>query len=77
MVRIEIIKSDYFGYWESRGWSDDARISLERDWSIHAILFSVSFIFGVTFVMTGLKFPKTYNIFNVGKIRRDISLTSF
>jgi len=63
LVRIDIVESDYIGFWESRGWSDFARISFERDWSLHATLFSISFMFGVASIMTGLKFSKTSELF--------------
>ncbi|MFX1477102.1 MAG: molybdopterin-dependent oxidoreductase, partial [Promethearchaeota archaeon] len=36
LVRIEIVNYDYIGYWESRGWSDDASITPLSDWIWHA-----------------------------------------
>ena len=63
LIRISIVETDHIGFWESRGWNDNARISIERDWSVHAILFSISFMFGVASMMTGLKFSRESEYF--------------
>ncbi len=63
VVRIEAVDYDYKGFWETRGWNDYAKISFERDWSVHAILFSISFMFGVASIMTGLRYSKTTDTF--------------
>lgn len=55
IVRIEIVNYDYIGYWESRGWSDDASITPFSDWIWHAVLLSISLVFGGIAIMTGLK----------------------
>ncbi|MFX1490462.1 MAG: molybdopterin-dependent oxidoreductase, partial [Promethearchaeota archaeon] len=55
LVRIEIVNYDYIGYWESRGWSDDASITPLSDWIWHAALLSISFIFGGFAYISGLK----------------------
>ena len=63
IVRIEIVETDHIGFWESRGWNDNARFAIERDWSVHAILFSISLLFGVASMMTGLKLSRNSEIF--------------
>ncbi len=63
LIKIDIVETDYIGFWESRGWNDNARFSIERDWSVHALLFSISFMFGVASMMTGLKFSRTSILF--------------
>lgn len=55
VVRIEIVNYDYIGFWESRGWSDDASITPLSDWIWHAILLSISLFFGGIAIISGLK----------------------
>ncbi len=55
VVRMEIVNYDYIGFWESRGWSDDASITPFSDWIWHAVLLSISLLFGGVAIMTGLK----------------------
>ncbi len=55
ITRIEVVTYDYIGFWESRGWDDDALRTPLSDWVLHAILFSTSFIFGGLAVISGLK----------------------
>jgi hypothetical protein len=55
VVGMEIVNYDYKGYWESRGWSDDASITPLSDWIWHAMLLSISFLFGGIALMSGLK----------------------
>ena len=55
IVRIEIVIYDYIGFWESRGWSDDASITPLSDWILHSILLSISLLFGGLAVISGLK----------------------
>ncbi len=38
VTHIEIVDYDYRGFWESRGWSDNALISPPTDWFYHSIL---------------------------------------
>jgi hypothetical protein len=45
LVEIKLVDYDYKGYWESRGWSDDARRVDLSDWLPHAVLLSVGFVF--------------------------------
>jgi hypothetical protein len=53
--RIEVVDYDYKGYWESRGWDDDAELASYSDWGMHAILLSIGFIFGGLSVISGYK----------------------
>ncbi|MFX0090516.1 MAG: molybdopterin-dependent oxidoreductase [Candidatus Hodarchaeota archaeon] len=64
VMRIEVVDYDHLGYWESYGWSDDARFPPERDWKLHALLLSISFIFGSLALMSGLKFSVVVDIFH-------------
>jgi len=60
VVRIEIVNYDYLGFWENRGWSDDAyypAISdrFAFDWTSHAVLLAISFLLGGIALISGLK----------------------
>jgi len=55
VIRIEIVNYNYLGYWESRGWSDDAHYTATSDWILHATLLAISFLFGGIALMSGLK----------------------
>lgn len=45
VTSIELAAYDYEGYWESRGWNDDARMTELGGWLPHAVALSVGFIF--------------------------------
>ncbi len=53
VVKIEIVDYDYIGYWESRGWNDNAQLAPISDWVVHAMLFSVAFMFGGLSMVSG------------------------
>ena len=55
ITQIEIVNYDYLGYWETRGWSDNASNSPISDWILHAFLFSFSFVLGGIAMISGLK----------------------
>ncbi|MFX0001398.1 MAG: molybdopterin-dependent oxidoreductase [Candidatus Hodarchaeota archaeon] len=55
VVRIEIVNYDYIGFWESRGWSDNAYRTPFTDWILHAELLAISFLLGGIALMSGLK----------------------
>ncbi|MFW9997822.1 MAG: molybdopterin-dependent oxidoreductase [Candidatus Odinarchaeota archaeon] len=55
IVEIEVVDYDYLGFWETRGWSDNASQTLFKDWILHAILFSIAFLFGGFSIVSGLK----------------------
>jgi len=63
IVRIEVVDYDHKGYWESRGWNDDAELSTFTDWGVHAILLSVGFILGGLALISGYKGSKGSTIF--------------
>jgi hypothetical protein len=63
VYRIEVVNYDYKGYWESRGWSDYARISSPNDWRLHATLLSISFLLGTLAAISGEKLSPTTNRF--------------
>lgn len=56
IVRVEVVDHDYIGFWESRGWDDVAERSQFSDWIIHALLLSISFLFGGLAMVSGLKY---------------------
>ncbi|MFX0062216.1 MAG: molybdopterin-dependent oxidoreductase [Candidatus Hermodarchaeota archaeon] len=60
---IEIVDYDYRGFWETVGWSDDAKFTTTSDWRLHAILLSISFLFGGLSLMAGFKFSSTNDFF--------------
>ena len=55
IVKIEVVEYDYIGFWESRGWSDNAMRTNFSSWITHAYLFSISFIFGGLAFISGQK----------------------
>jgi hypothetical protein len=63
VYRIEVVDYDYRGYWESRGWSDYARISTPNDWRLHATLLSISFLLGTLAAISGVKLSPTMTNF--------------
>jgi len=46
IVKIEVVNYDYIGFWEERGWNDQARRTSLSSWITHAYLFAITFIFG-------------------------------
>jgi len=56
VYEIKVTTEDYHGYWESRGWADDATYDALSGWEMHAILFSIAFFLGAIAQGTGLKF---------------------
>ena len=63
IVRIEIVDYDYIGFWEERGWSDEAMRTGFSSWITHAYLFSIAFIFGGISMISGYKFAPKENLF--------------
>jgi hypothetical protein len=55
IVKIEVVEYDYIGFWESRGWSDNAMRTNFTSWITHAYLFSIAFIFGGLAFISGHK----------------------
>ncbi|MDD1771142.1 MAG: molybdopterin-dependent oxidoreductase [Methanomassiliicoccales archaeon] len=51
---IEIVNYDYVGYWESRGWADNATISPGSDWYYHAFALSIAAVFGTFSAYSGV-----------------------
>jgi hypothetical protein len=58
ITEIEVIDYDYKGYWESRGWNDDADITPLSQWWPHALLLTIATFFGALAAVSGLKFSK-------------------
>ncbi len=60
IVSIEVVDYDYIGFWESRGWSDNAMRTNFTSWITHAYLFSIAFIFGgLAFISGNKSIPNT------------------
>jgi hypothetical protein len=55
ITHIELVDYDYKGYWESRGWDDEADLTPLSDWIYHATFLSIGFIFGGLAVLSGYK----------------------
>jgi hypothetical protein len=55
ITHIELVDYDYKGYWESRGWDDEADLTTFSDWVPHASLLSIGFIFGGLSLISGYK----------------------
>ena len=56
ITHIEIIDYDYKGYWESRGWDDEADITALTNWWAHSIVLTIAGFFGALSVLSGFKF---------------------
>lgn len=63
ITRIEVVIYDYKGYWESRGWADDAHLAMPSDWRFHALLFSLALLVGGLAAISGVKRSKTWTTF--------------
>jgi len=59
ITKVVAIDYDYKGYWESRGWADDASISPITDWHLHAILLSIAAVIGFFAAVSGLRNSST------------------
>lgn len=57
---IEVVGYDYKGFWESRGWNDDAEILM--DWWYHSIILTLSAFFGGLAMLSGLKVSERVEI---------------
>jgi hypothetical protein len=53
--RIEVVDYDHKGFWESRGWDDEAEITTLADWAPHAILLTLAAILGGLTGLSGLR----------------------
>ena len=57
---MRVVDYDHLGYWESRGWLDDATYTevgpkIWTNWALHSILLSLSFFIGSMSWMGGMK----------------------
>jgi hypothetical protein len=55
IYEIKVVDYNYRGFWETRGWSDDAGYTTLNDWILHATLFSITFILGGFSIVSGLR----------------------
>lgn len=51
---IEVVGHDYKGFWESRGWDDNAEVLM--DWGPHSIMLTLSAFFGSLSLLSGFRF---------------------
>jgi hypothetical protein len=58
VYRIEVIDYDHKGYWESRGWDDEADILPISEWVPHAFLMTLAALVGGLSAIGGLKFSR-------------------
>ncbi len=58
VVRVEVVDYDHKGYWESRGWDDDADLAAWADWVPHALLLSLAAVLGAVSAVGGLRFSR-------------------
>ncbi len=58
IVNIQVVDKDYKGYWESRGYDDDADVNIISDWWIHSVLLSVATYVGTLSLLSGFRFSK-------------------
>lgn len=56
ITHIELVGLDYKGFWESRGWNDDADVFM--DWGPHAIALTFSAYIGSLALVSGFRFSK-------------------
>lgn len=62
IVHISVIDSDYKGYWERRGWADNAAITPVTDWTTHAVLLTIAAVLGGVSALSGLRNSSSRNI---------------
>jgi len=62
IVHISVIDSDYKGYWEKRGWADDATITPITDWVTHSVLLTFAAVLGGIAALSGLRNSKSGEI---------------
>ncbi len=63
ITRIDVVIYDFKGYWESRGWADDASVATPSDWRFHALLFSLALLVGGLAAISGVKLSPTMTSF--------------
>lgn len=55
VTHIQLVDSDFKGYWERVGWADDATITPISDWRVHAALLSATAVLGGFSALSGLR----------------------
>ena len=81
LYEMRVVDYDHLGYWESRGWLDDATYTevgpkIWTNWALHSILLSLTFFIGSMAWMGGMKkyFEKTGFIIYPKRFTRKIHL---
>lgn len=55
VTHIQLVDSDFKGYWEKAGWADNATITPISDWRVHAVLLSFTAMLGGFSALSGLR----------------------
>jgi hypothetical protein len=53
--QVQVVDYDHKGFWELRGWNDDAGITSCNDWGTHAVLLTISAFFCGLAIISGFK----------------------
>lgn len=62
ITHIEVVNYDYKGYWESRRWSDNAKMAVPGEWEPHAYMLSLAFMLCGLALISGYKASPDRNI---------------
>ena len=62
VTNIELVDTDFKGYWERRGWADDATITPISDWRVHASLLTITAVLGGYSALSGLRNAENANM---------------
>jgi hypothetical protein len=55
VTHIQLVDTDFKGYWERVGWADNATITPITDWRMHAALLTITAVLGAFAALSGLK----------------------
>ncbi len=55
VTHIELVDTDFKGYWERLGYADDATITPISDWRVHASLLTVAAVLGGFSALSGMR----------------------
>ncbi len=61
VIHIQLVDTDFKGYWERLGWADDATITPISDWRLHAALLSATAVIGAFSALSGLRNAENAN----------------
>jgi hypothetical protein len=58
VTHIQLVDTDFKGYWEKVGWADNATITPITDWRAHAVLLSITAVLGAFAALSGMRNSK-------------------